>query len=1343
MRSAILNLLLGVLLAVICFKSQAQDSLKFTSLTTRNGLSSNLVNVVLKDSYGWVWFATADGLNRFDGTNFTVYRHHDGDTTSLPVNEILSLCEDKNGILWIGTGGGSLVYYDRIHDTFHRYHGSGVSKKSQTEAILAITSDHLGRLWVAGYNDLRIIDLKTNKTTKPPLKYNGRFVTLGLFEDSKRRMWLGTSVGLFCVNLDKGTSELYTYNEHDKNSIGQGIVKGIAEDRSGKMWFGTRSGLSMLLPEHAGFSNFLNTRVFTIAPDNGNLWLGTEKGLVIFNTRNLTWDSYFPMLRNSYSLSAKWVNSIFIDTTGIYWMGTNGGINKFDRNLALLDVKLTNLFDSQGLGGPNINAFAEQKKGIFFIGTDNSLQLFDSNTGLFKTISIKRQKNAPDNFTILSLKYDKSGNLWIGTLHDGLYIFNATTNNTVHVMASGTDKHISQNDVHVIEEDQKGRIWIGTNGGGIDIYDPKTGKFCNYSQLYNTSPHNLAANNFIRTITPVNGDEMWAGTWGGGLTVFNIITGQTKIFNKAENALPNDLILSVLQDGTGDIWVATNGGGIDKFDAKSARFKPFLEKDGLINDIVYKILQDKSGIFWLSTSRGIMSLNTHSHQTNVYSKQNGVQDSPFIRGSGIASSDGTLFLGGQDGFNYFDPQKLPKRNEISKVALTGLKVDNNTVFAGKNSPIQQQISMAKEIRLAYHQNFSISYTSLNYTDAHQDEYSYLLKNFDKKWNYVGHSSTAYFTNLDPGDYTFMVRASNGRGNWNTEATSITIKVLPPWWRTIYAYIIYVLSIIGIVFYSRYRGITRIKRKFAIEEEKREAKLMHELDVMKINFLTNISHEFRTPISLIMAPVENLMAIQGHENIAKEASAIKRNTRRLLNLVNQLLDFGKMEAHELRLNFSTGDLIAFIKDAANSFEDISERKKIAFEFQTEVESLPAKFDADKMERIIFNLLSNAFKFTSAGGLVSVSLSVNSHPEASIKIVISDSGIGIPKSEQSKIFKKFFQHDTPETILNQGSGIGLSITKEFIELQGGDISVESEPGVGTSFIVELPVVPISETISYLSESSTDSISSTLTISEESEKCNILLVEDNDEFRNYLKENLAINYNVAEATNGKEGWQKVLSWHPDLVVSDISMPVMDGIELCRKIKTDKRTNFMPVILLTALSGEENEVKGLRTEANDYLTKPFNFEILRTKIHNLISLNQLLKHTYSRQIQMIVPEAEIESSDQKLLNDISIFIEETLNDSEFSIGVLSKHLGMSRSTLYNKLFQLTGQAPVDYVRNIKLQKAASLLEKSNYTIREIAFMTGFATPGYFSKLFKEKYNMSPSEFLTLKRGKPTKESV
>ncbi|HEY1113714.1 MAG TPA: ATP-binding protein, partial [Chitinophagaceae bacterium] len=656
-----------------------------------------------------------------------------------------------------------------------------------------------------------------------------------------------------------------------------------------------------------------------------------------------------------------------------------------------------------------------------------------------------------------------------------------------------------------------------------------------------------------------------------------------------------------------------------------------------------------------------------------------------------------------------------------------------------------------------------SFVGLNFTSPGQNQYAYKLEGFDKDWNYVGNSTTASYTNLDPGKYVFRVRASNNDGVWNKEGSSIKIYVHPPFWRTIYAYIFYVLVIIGLVLYLRYRSIQKLKRKFALEQERihaeqerKETERVRELDRLKIKFLTNLSHEFRTPIALILGPVEKLLAQEKAESSLGQLQMIKRNGRRLLNLVNQLLDFRKMEEQELKLHASEGELVSFIQEVSDSFKDYSERKKISFVFTSKIDQLYTLFDHDKIERILFNLLSNAFKFTLEGGQIRLVLEqVDNPPDSSrtwVSIQVHDTGIGIPEDKKEKIFERFFQATTAAAILNQGTGIGLSITKEFVKMHGGTINVESEPGKGTTFSILMPFValavpqssgeglPIEPAANLEFATSTEPAEAntkTDMLKNGEEMPSILLVEDNEDFRFYLKDNLRLQYKVFEAANGKEGWHKALAHHPQLIVSDISMPQMNGMELSRKIKSDKRTNHIPVILLTALTGQEEQLKGLETGANDYITKPFNFEVLNAKIKNLLALNSTLKHTYTKQIKVLSPEVEMESEDEKLLKNIMLYLEENLTNSQLSVEELSKHVGMSRSSLYSKLLELTGQTPVEYIRSVKLDKAAVLLEKSDMNIAQVAYSVGFSTPNYFAKAFKAKFNILPSEYLNkMKKG-------
>lgn len=1350
------RIVLAGALSMLFLQSWAQQNLNFTSLTTKNGLSSNTINAILKDRYGLIWFATADGLNRFDGSTFTVYRHHDNDAASLPVNEINCLYEDKEGRLWIGTAEGSLVLYDRIHDTFSRFNRSGFGKDLKNESIRAIIEDHEGRLWVSSYTGLRIIDFKQSSTTLYPLNTiypnaGSTTLALSLFEDDQHTMWAGTSAGLLQYDRRSGRFNRFVHNDKDAGSISDNVIKSIVEDQQGNLWIGTTSGLNLLPRNSKTFTHIMldknrplmnSSIIYSIAVDHGDIWLGTENGLAILNTKTLKTQLFFPEPREMFSIADKSVRCILVDKKGIYWLGTfQGGVNKFDRNLALFNLKMCNPFDAEGLKSNTVTSFAQYDQNNVFVGTDNGgLQLFNVKTGLFKSYRINTGETVTDDrLSILTLKRDRRGKIWIGTYQKGIFILDPVSGNCEHIVAGPGNKHISQNDIFCIEEDVKGRIWIGTNGRGVDIYDPQTGQFTNYTKIFGTQLRNLGVNNFIRSIAIGNNDEMWVGSSGGGVAVFHLNSGKVTLYNELNSELHSNVVISIFRDSHNRVWLGTNN-GLAAFD-RSGTITTYSEKDGLSNNVVHKILEDDSGTLWLSTNNGINSFNISTKKFNPFSRQNGVQDSPFITGSGIKTSGGLLFFGGLDGFNYFDPAHLPKVKEIPNVMLTDLKVANNKVTVGEHSPITEQINLAKEIKLAYGQNFSISYAAINYTNAHQDHYSYMLKGFDKEWNNVDKSTTAYYTNIDPGTYTFMVRAGNSMGAWSSRPTTITVKILPPWWRSVYACIIYLLGGAGLLFYIRHRGIEKIRNKMALEEEKREAERMHELDLAKINFLTNLSHEFRTPISLIMAPADKLATMQTDQRVSREVSMINRNARRLLNLVNQLLDFRKMEEQELKLNVREGDVIEFIREAVNSFQDLSEKKRITLSFYSEIYSYFVWFDHDKIERIIFNLLSNAFKFTGPEGTIAVHLSMAGDQEAcrSLKITVSDTGIGIPADQQKRIFERFYQHDTSDAILNQGTGIGLSITREFVELHGGTIELESEPGKGTTFTLAFAFDPVEDHV-YEPEKADgpgDEISgSAKTEHAGPELETILLIEDNEDFRFYLKESLKSQYRVIEASNGRDGWQKTLSCHPDLIVTDISMPNMNGIELCRKLKSDKRTSFIPVILLTALTGEQDQLKGLETGANDYLTKPFNFSVLNAKVANLIKLNQHLKSTFSKQIQIIQPEVQIQSADEKLLSSVAQFVEEKLNDPEFSIEELSKYLTMSRSSLYNKIFELTGLAPVEYVRSLKLQKAAVLLAKSQYTIREIAFMTGFGTPGYFSKLFKAKYNMSPSEYLHLKRN-------
>ena len=1360
----------------------AQGNRNFTSITIKDGLPSNTVFAITKDRYGLMWFGTSNGLTRFDGTNFKIYRHETGKVNTLPGNEVLSIYEDRSGQLWIGTGAGGLSFYDRLKDRIVPYNGDGSWAGLNKISPRVILQDNQGKLWVGTYGDLRFIDLNTGHSTSIPIQAaaqnnNSSFVMLSLFQDSKNQMWIGTNKGLFLYNSQNHSVKKFNNNVPDPTGLSNDVIKSIAEDNKGNLWIATYSGLSELLtdgkikqykPSNVSGHSLSSEAVITAKLDNdGKVWIGTEDGLNILDPSTGAFETLQPDARNPFSLKSKSIRSVYIDNGGIYWIGTyGGGLAKYDKNLPLFNLKQSDIFDPWGLKSPIITSFAEYKDGLIFVGTDGAgIELFDRKSGLFKPLIIKSKLDKTvSEITILSLYIDHYGALWAGTYHQGLFRIDPSNGSYQQFTATDGAKGLTNNNITSLAEDGQGNLWVGTLGGGISIYNFKTQSFHPFNDK--SIRRILPLNDFITSVIKSPSGELWIASAGTGIASFNPETGKIVHYTKEKGGLPIDVVGALFFDRDGLLWLSTEA-GVCALNVKNSKIKTYTERDGLSSGLAQGIVQDNSGVIWISNDRGISSFDKTTGTFRNFNAGNGVQQGSFSPCAAIRARNGDIYFGGRDGFNFFNPSALPQNLNPGQVVLTDLKVSNESVLPGENAPIKEQIGMAKEINIQYGLNFSIAYVAVNYTAPKQNQFAYRLVGFEKEWNYVRKGRIANYTNLDPGNYVFQVKASSDNIHWTVPPTEVKITVFPPFWRTGYAYFSYVILALVLLLLVRRRGIKKIRREFELQQEKlvvaqsmdqerREADQLHKLDLLKIKFLTDISHEFRTPISLILAPVEKLLERKLIPEIEGDISMINRNVRRLLNMVNQLLDFRKMEEEELNLHLQADDIIHFIKETSDSFKDLATRKGIEFLIESSCNSWRTSFDHNKLERIIFNLLSNAFKFTPAGGKIGLGIEISNvvenEPHLIVKII--DSGIGIPADALTRIFDRFYQHQTND-ILNQGTGIGLSITKEFVELHGGRIYAENLPAGGSCFVIDLPVTVVQDDIFGIEDialntkndlrdlevypiqnevsNPTEKVNDTLLATK---KITVLLVEDNEEFRSYLADHLKRFYNIIEAADGKEGWQKTLANHPQLVVSDINMPVMSGIDLSTKIKADKRTCHIPVILLTAMTGEEEQIIGLKSGASDYLSKPFNFQILNTKIGNLLDMNKSLKDTYSKQIQLVGQDVVTGSANLKLLNSIMKYIEAKLSDSDLSVEELSKHVGMSRGSLYYKLIELTGVSPVEYIRNVKLEKAATLLENSELNVAQIAYMTGFGTPSYFSRIFKNKYGMVPSEYLHFKRN-------
>lgn len=1369
-----LNVLLSVYL-LFCGAMAHSQVLNFTRYLQKDGLMSSIVYDIQRDKTGFVWLATEDGLYKYDGNRFWEYRHEPGSNTGLRVNFISSLKSSQSGTLWIGTSGGGLHYYDPKMNRIMPFNGD-----PQNQLPLAITSlqeDKKGNLLITGFGSFQVVRshdkaLITQDEFKEMADMLRNKVTTASFQDSKGNYYIGASEGIYKFNNQKKWMATYPAGLTNGNSKGP-FVNEITEDNNGRIWAGTETGLFLLKEndtqpfsaDNLPASSFIgSTPVYALMCDKQNrLWIGTSAGLMVYHQQNNQVTKHVPDPRNPASISSASIRSIFFDGLGSYWIGTfRGGLNKYDENLNLFSKITYNPFDPLGINSPKITAFAHLK-GKIFLGTDGGgLQYFDKKTGTVNPLTLPQFSNTTPAKDAAIMHMATSGNrlLWIGTYSFGLYVYDTETGNFKHYTRGNEQTALNNDQIFAITEDSKGNIWVGTNGGGINIIkpaQPNIEKFV-FDPLQNFQEKG-PGNNYIRAFLEDDAGKMWIGTFGAGVSVYDPSSGKFTHYTRENSSLPSNYILDMEKDRMGNIYIGTSGDGLAVLKKGSPRFDNITEKDGLPNGVINKILLNEEGNLWISTNTSICFLNPTKMTINTYNTQNGLQEGAFLPRSGILTPEGEIFFGGEAGFNYFNPQLLRKNNNVPPVVFTTLKVNNLLMQPGEpQSVLENALNYTDALTLKHNQTFTIGFEALDFTNPANNRYLYKLEGFDDDWITADKEHTAAYSNLPPGDYTFRVKASNNDGIWNEEGRSLRISITPPWWKSYQAYLLYLL-VAGLAFYLiRKNSIRKIHEKIALDLERKnirkemeyERKKMEDLrkvDQMKLNFITNISHEFKTPLSLILGPIDYLIQETHDETKLNKLKMVKRNSRRLLNLVNQLLDFRKMESGEVKLAEKEGDLIAFLKDAYESFYDMSVSRKINYSFSSDASALLVYFDHQKLERILFNLLSNAFKFTKDKGSISLQVEeVKYTPEkdfVTVEIAVSDNGIGMPEAIQGQIFDNFFQHHTDTEKLNQGSGIGLAITKEFVTLHRGEIKVQSKPEEGSTFSftlnlrvadsaadMEMPVSGANETMAAAEEEADNR-------QEMRTKPLILIVEDDEDFRKYLKEMLEPAYKTLEANHGKEGWQKALFNHPDLVLCDIQMPIMNGFELVKKVKTDKRTRHIPIILITAADTPQAQLDGLETGAIDYITKPFDLTILKAKVQNILQLNQIYKDTYSKKLTLSLPETEAQSENEVFMTKTVNYIYENLENPQLSVELLSEFMKISRASLYNKIIEYTGMSPVDFIKSVKLEKARDLLEKTDKTVAEIAHETGFANPNYFTKVFKTKYLLTPTEYALKMKGR------
>ncbi len=1354
----------------MCFLSWTTEILAqdfpFARLDVSDGLSHNRIHCFLRDRTGFLWIGTNSGLNRFDGQHIKIYRNEPGDTTTIFNDVVYQLFEMPDGTLGVVTSAGlcffdpgreifttqsqhlslnPLTISDVIGDRNHNYYlitnNAGLLFYDHSGVVFEIKHDPNDSSSVASDAITHVVPLPDNESWI--IHRSGILEKIRI--DNKKATVLYRTKLLF--NINRNESHNYKLLVDDDGDVW--IF--VSDDNRGIFLLDVAKGKLTHFHQNAVVGKLSADLVSAAIQDNrGFIWVSTDHGGInIIDKKSFSIRYVLHQPDNERSLGQNSVTTMYKDDEGIIWVGTyKKGVSYYHENIIRFPLFKKYPSDPFSLPYDDVNRFVEDDQGNLWIGTNGGgLVYFDRQTGKFTSFrNDPANPNSISSDVIVSLCMDSEKKLWIGTYYGGLNCYDGKKFTRFNHNPSDPSSIASRSIWEIFEDSQK-RLWIGTLDGGLDLFNRDTKTFAHFRP----GDLNSVQSSHISAITEDLDGNIWIGT-GNGVDLLSKQTGRFEHYGTDvtdPNAIRSISILDIRADSQGSVWVGTYG-GLSRFNPKDKTFTTFTKANGLPHNTILSILEDRRGNLWIGTPNGLsnMILDRSSREWKIqfknYSEEDGLQGRQFNENAAFHTRSGELIFGGANGFNIFSPDKLGQNLNKPRVVLTDFQLFSKSVRPGesfkKNVLLPLSITQAPPITLQADKNvFSIEFSALNFFQPGKTEYQYRLEGFNTNWLTAdSKSNRVTFTNLDPGEYTFRVRASNSDGIWNNEGASLAITVLPPFWKSTPAFVLYGILFVLAIYVTRRLMQQRIEMRFAIQQERQEALRMHELDMMKIKFFTNVSHEFRTPITLILTPIERLMKQVQDAELKGQFDLIQRNAKRLLNLVNQLLDFRKIETQEIKFRPSEGDVVKFIRETVYSFSDLSEKKDIGLDFNSSVHSLETIFDQDKLEKILFNLLSNAFKFTPGGGSVEVTL--NQKGENHLEIRIRDTGIGIERDKQERIFERFFQTDLPKSIANQGSGIGLSITYEFVKAHGGTITVESEIGKGSCFIVTLPVNRIATVSETISENK--AIHSPEGMVEESEsrahadqKPLLLLVEDNEDFRFYLKDNLKTTYQIIEAKDGVEGWKNALTHFPNLIVSDIMMPEMNGIELCKKIKADQRVSHIPVVLLTARTSEEQELEGLEMGADDYIHKPFAFEILESRIRNLIVQRQKLHKAFGQNADIKISDLRITSIDEQLMQKVMSCVEANIANADFSVDDLCHETGMSRALFFKKMMALTGKSPLEFIRAIRLKHAAQLLEKSQLTVAEIAYKVGFNNPKYFARYFKEAFHVLPSAYALGKR--------
>lgn len=1340
----------SILVLLLSISSFAINQYKFRLIDIVDGLSDNQIRGLSITPDGRIAVRTASIMNIYNGTTFE-YFHYD----------------KKQKYVW---------NYNRPTKEYY---------------------DNQGRIWMKELGYLLLLDLNTNK-----FNYNisEELATLGitkrlknLFIDDSKNYWFLTEDNTFTfydttqsklITIEDGQSDFtrlygipmeltqyknlcwivyssglircWDYTSHEfifqetrfLNIIGDFTDRiYIHPDAVGNIWLMYNNAVYFHhrinrdwkeVATIKGISNFFTCMDMD---NDGNVWVGTSKSGLRYIDGKTFEVTHLPGMRLiNGGVQDNDIFTLFIDPNNGIWIGTLfQGLCYYHTSMQKFQLIQTINTGTQ-ITNETIRCFLEEEDGTVLIGSGDGLYRFYP-----ESKKVERLFKEQINDLCLSIRKDHSGRIWVGTYLGGFFCIEGKQIRQYLRSSINLEKDPNQNISRCIYEDTDGRFWACVTGG-VGQIDPVTGKML--YMLADKYPE-IKDYTLIYHLYPIN-DETFAAVGDKGIYYYNTKRDSLYIPGTDNPDFEQNIkYFGILKDTRGLEWFATED-GIRVWD-KTKLYK-LTVTEGLPNNEVYSLLEDDNGVIWASTLNGICKIapiqsnDTYNFSIVNFGISDGLQWGKFYDHSALKAKDGTLYFGGAHGFNYFDPNKIIYNNSKNKPVLTAFRIFNSLIkeeekYNGKVI-LEEPINKTKQITLKYNQNFiTFEFAGMNYVNPSQTYYKYMLKNFDEDWNEISGNELgkATYTGLRPGKYNFMVYTANNDKVWGEIPYELTIIITPPFWATSYAIIIYIILSIAIFIYILKRYQRRTQKKILKEKEIYEQEQKIKLDLMKFQFFTNISHEFRTLLTLILTPLETLIKQQSDMVLKKKLDSIYQNAHLLLSLVNQLLDFRKLEIKGEKVLFKTGNIIQFIKDIYLQFKELSTTKNIDFTLETSVDYLLINYDHDMMYKIINNLLSNAFKFTPQNGHIQLTVNkADRNDKEYIMIEVSDTGCGIDEKDLPHIFERFYQ--IKDDNAPAGSGIGLHLVKEYARLHNGDITVSSQINIGSTFTVYIPVdLPKTNDKNHQEEEEKNGTGEGDIIPDTKEKDDrkkLLVVEDNDEFRNYLTEQLSECYRVIDAPNGEEAEKLILSEYPDLIISDLMMPKMDGIELCQRVKSNIQTSHTPFILLTAHTSDESKMEGYEAGADSYISKPFSFELLCIRIKKLIEQQENRKMLFHKTIEITPSSITTTSLDEELVRKALNFVEENIDNPEYSIEDLSKDLGLSKTHLNRKLQSIVDLTPLQFIRSIRLKRAAQLLTNSQYNINEISYMVGFNTLKYFNSHFKEEFQMTPSQYREKNKG-------